>query len=64
MEKYGVKSDILYTDLRDEEAQLMTKMSEIMANPTKTAEDISSIERRLQEVRRKLTELDLKQDQS
>lgn len=60
MEKHGVQKEILYSDLRDEEAQLMQKMQEVMFDGEKTAEDKNRIENRLQQVRMKITELDTK----
>ena len=60
MEKLGVQREILYSDLRDEEAQLMQKMQEAMFDGEKTAEDKNRLEVRLQQVRQKITELDLK----
>ena len=59
MEKVGVSKEILYTGLRDQEAKLMQKMQSAMFDGEKTADDKSAIEVELQEVRRKLTELDL-----
>lgn len=60
MEKLGVRKEILHEDLRNEEANLMQQLQKIMSDPTKTASDRSSIELRLNQVRNKLTELDLK----
>lgn len=60
MEKLGVKKEILHEDLRNEEASLMQQLQKIMSDPTKTASDKSGIELRLNQVRNKLTELDLK----
>jgi predicted nuclease with TOPRIM domain len=59
MEKMGVRKEILYSDLRDEEAQLMQKMQDAMFDGEKTAEDKSKLESRLQQIRSKITELDL-----
>lgn len=59
MEKVGVSKEILYIGLRDQEAKLMQKMQSAMFDGEKTADDKSAIEVELQEVRRKLTELDL-----
>jgi hypothetical protein len=58
MEKYGVDKQIQHTGLRNEEARLMQRMQMEMS---KTAEErnIEELEDRLQEVRSKLTELDL-----
>lgn len=60
MEKVGVSSEILHEELRNEEAQLMQGLQRIMSDPSKTASDRTQIELRLQQVRNKLTELDLK----
>lgn len=59
MEKYGVKNDILHTELRDEEAKLMAKMAEYMGDTSKTASDRSALEKKLQDIRNKITELDM-----
>jgi len=59
MEKYGVNKEILHEDLRNEEAKLMMEMSSALQDNTKTASDRSRIEQRLQQVRSKITELDL-----
>ncbi len=59
MEKYGVNREILHEELRNEEARLMMEMSSALQDHTKTASDRSRIEQRLQQVRSKLTELDL-----
>lgn len=59
MEKYGVNKEILHEDLRNEEAKLMMEMSSAIQDSTKTASDRSRIEQRLQQVRSKITELDL-----
>ena len=59
MEKYGVNKEILHEELRNEEARLMMEMSSALQDHTKTDSDRSRIEQRLQQVRSKLTELDL-----
>jgi hypothetical protein len=63
MEKYGVGGDELTLALRNEEAELMQKMAGLMSRHTKTAAEEAEAQRvqaRLQEVRGKLTEIDLK----
>lgn len=63
MEKYGVGGDELTIALRNEEADLMGKMAGFLARHTKTAAEEAESQRvqaRLQEVRQKLTEHDLK----
>jgi len=62
MEKYSQDHETLVRNLRDEEAQLMTKVSSLMSSPIKTAsqqEELQSIEGRLKMVRDKITEMDL-----
>lgn len=59
MEKYGVKKEILHEELRSEEARLMMEVQRSNQDGTKTASERALIENRLQEVRHKLTELDL-----
>lgn len=59
MEKVGVSKEILYIGLRDQEANLMQKMQAMMFDNTKTANDKSAIENELQEIRNRITELDL-----
>jgi ABC-type phosphate transport system auxiliary subunit len=59
VEKYGVNKEILHEELRNEEARLMMEMSSALQDHTKTASDRSRIEQKLQQVRSKLTELDL-----
>ena len=59
MEKMGVSKEILHTGLRDQEAKLMRKMQSVMFDGEKTAEDRSKLEQELQEVRQKISELDL-----
>lgn len=60
MEKVGVTKDVQHIGLRNREADLMQKVQSYMNDGEKTGEDISSIQAELQEVRDKLTELDLK----
>jgi len=60
MEKQGVTKEILYTELRDEEANLMQQMQAMMFDSEKTASDKSALENRLQAIRNKITELDQK----
>lgn len=62
MEKYGVNKEILHEELRNEEAQLMMEMQRALTDNTKTASDRSKIEQKLQAVRAKLTELDLRKN--
>ena len=59
MEKFGVDKQILHEDLRNEEAMLMQKVQSTMMDKT-AAEEYRNWELRLQQVRSKLTELDLK----
>lgn len=59
MEKVGIDKETLLNNLRNEEANLMSAMSQAMSDRTKTAEDRSQLEMRLQQVRHKITELDL-----
>jgi hypothetical protein len=58
MEKYGTKNLDLLEGLRNEEAQLMNQMAASLADPSKTASERSDIDRRLQQVRMKIYELD------
>jgi len=63
MEKFGIGGDELTLALRDEEAQLMQKVASFMSSSEKTAaeaEDYRRAESRLQQVRAKLTEIDMK----
>ena len=61
MNKFGVSSEVLHQELREEESSLMQQMQRLMGQPTeKTAGDRSRVEFRLQAVRQKLTELDTK----
>ena len=59
MEKTSTSKEILYSGLRNQEANLMQKVQSMMADGEKTAEDRSELETELQEVRNKITELDL-----
>lgn len=60
MEKLGLDPKRLVESLRNEEAQLMQKMSELMSLPgEKAANDRSFLEQRLQQVRAKITGIDL-----
>jgi len=63
MEKYGVADDDLISGLRDEEHQLMLKVLHHMHGGEKTAseeDDYRGAESRLQQVRQRITEHDLK----
>lgn len=63
MEKYAVQDDDLIEGLRNEEHELMLKMSDHMMGGEKTAEQEQDYQRahsRLQSVRNKITEHDLK----
>jgi len=63
MEKYGVQEDDLISGLREEEHILMGEMAEYMIGGEKTATEESAFRRhqsRLQNVRDKITEHDLK----
>jgi hypothetical protein len=63
MEKYGVGGDAQMIALRDEEAKLMQKMSALLSvssRPSGQEEEYKSVQSRLQEVRSKITENDLK----
>lgn len=63
MEKYAVQDDDLIEGLRNEEHELMLKMSSHMMGGEKTAEqeqDYQKAQNRLQSVRSKITEHDLK----
>jgi len=64
MEKTSQSNEILHQNLRNEEANLMQEQQKLMTNPTtKTANERhrnqAQIEDRLNDVRSKLTELDL-----
>jgi hypothetical protein len=56
MEKYGVRADIQHLDLRNREAQLMQKVQALVS----VGQDSSDAEAELNEVRNKITELDIK----
>jgi len=63
MEKFGVADDDLISGLRDEEHQLMLNVMDHMNGGEKTAAEESEYKRyesRLQQVRQKITEHDLK----
>lgn len=63
MEKYGIAEEDLIQNLRDEEGRLMAKMASYMSSPIKTAEEeqsYSEIQSRLQHIRQKITDYDLK----
>jgi predicted nuclease with TOPRIM domain len=60
MEKVGVSPEVLYSELRDEEAQLMQQVQEMLFDGEKTASERSAVESKLQAVRQRITELDLK----
>lgn len=59
MEKLGVRKEILYSELRDEEAQLMQKLQQSLSQGEKAASDRSLLEARLTQIRNRITELDL-----
>ena len=66
MEKYGVADEDMITGLRDEEHSLMLRMSQHMLMQEKTAADTNDLhmtESRLQAIRAKITEHDLKKMQ-
>lgn len=63
MEKYGVSKEELREDLINEEYTLMVKLSEHIGRHNKTAaedDDAHRIESRLQSVRDKLLEIEIK----
>jgi hypothetical protein len=60
MEKLGVSKEVLYSELRDEEANLMKQVQEMLFDGEKTASERSAVENKLQIVRQRITELDLK----
>jgi len=63
MDKYAVEDDDLIEGLRNEEHDLMLKVSKYMSLQEKTAQEDSefrSTQNRLQNVRDKITEHDLK----
>jgi len=62
-EKYGQTDGALIDGLRMEEAELMGKVSRILSGGIKEAaeqQELSSLENRLQQVRSKITETDLR----
>ena len=60
MEKLGVSQDEHIESLRNEEAQLMQQMGEMMSDPQKLASaERQSLDARLTAVRNKITEIDL-----
>lgn len=66
MEKYGVADDDMIRGLRDEEHNLMLRMSQHMLMQEKNASDTNDLhmtESRLQDIRAKITEHDLKKMQ-
>jgi hypothetical protein len=64
MEKLGVHPEILHTELREEEAYLMQELQYLMSDGTKTAADRMMVEQKLQAVRNRITDLDLKNERS
>ena len=63
MDKFGVSDSDLWDGLRDEEHQVMIKISSLMTRNEKTAQEdneLRSLESRLHQIRDKLTEHDLK----
>lgn len=62
MEKHGVSDQSLIDSLRQEESDLMMQMADYMSAPLekKSGVDRDGLERRLSEVRHKITEIDLK----
>lgn len=63
MEKYGALNEDLLDGLRNEEHDLMLKVSRYMSIQEKTAQENSeynNTQNRLQQIRDKITELDLK----
>lgn len=63
MEKYAVEDNVLIDGLRDEEHQLMLKVASHMSRGEKNAADESEYNRaeaRLQQIRGKITEHDLR----
>lgn len=62
MEKLGVSKQALVDSLRQEESDLMMQMADYMAAPLdkKASIDREALDRRLMEVRHKITEIDLK----
>ncbi len=59
MDKLGVQPEILRSDLREEEADLMQKLQSCLFDPS-LADERKKIEARLSIVRSELTNLDLK----
>lgn len=61
MEKYAVQDDDLSSGLRDEEHTLMLEVSRLMSGYKSAAEEshFQSVQNRLQQVRDKITEIDL-----
>jgi hypothetical protein len=60
MEKRAVSDDELVAGLRNEEADLMSKMARVMGAPEKRGSaEYSELDARLQTVRAKITEIDL-----
>jgi hypothetical protein len=62
-EKYGQTEGALIDGLRMEEAELMGKVNRILSGGIKEAaeqQELSSLENRLQQVRSKITETDLR----
>ena len=60
MEKYGIQEDDRISGLRDEEAQLMSKMGQIQGGRSKLASsEQSQIESRLHQVRAAISDHDL-----
>jgi len=62
MEKYGTESRALIDGLRQEESDLMMQMADYMSTPMEKKGEIDrdALDRRLAEVRNKITEMDLK----
>lgn len=58
MDKYGVRPEILRSDLREEESQLMMKIQQCLFDPSKKDER-QKHEKRLAQVRQELTDTDL-----
>lgn len=62
MEKQGVSAQSLIDSLRQEESELMMQIADYMSTPfeKKSSIDREGLDRRLSEVRHKITEIDLK----
>jgi len=63
MQKFGVEEDTQKLGLLDEEAQLMTSLGRLMSTSEKSASESNEqmrIERRLQQVRTQISQLDKK----